>query len=125
MKDETIEDLFSNSGPFEEAEVVKTIKPYVTIHSESFQIFIKNVEKLNTENKILLYGLAKKLLVFRNHIESEGITASEFHKKTGIKKGSIDPGFKKLRESGLLIGSKGEYVIPNLRVPEILSMLKS
>jgi len=64
----------------------------------------------------LLYGLAKKLLKAKGHIESEMITAQEIHKKTGIKKGTIDPTFKKLKESGYLVG-KGEYEIQRQEFP--------
>lgn len=117
-KKHTIEDLFSDSGPFDEAEVVKALHPFITIQKSTNSIFFKG-EKLSTTQKILAYGLAKKLLKSKGHVKSEMITAQEFHDKTGIKKGTIDPAFKTLKEKGLFVG-KGEYEIP---IPKIQSAI--
>lgn len=117
----TVEDLFSDSGPFDEAEVVKSIQPFITIQKSSNEIFFKD-NSPTIEQRILIYGLAKKLLKVKGLIESEMITALEVHTKTGIKKGSIDPTFKKLRDNGILLG-KGEYEIPVPQISRILSMI--
>jgi len=119
----TIEMLYSDSGPFDEAEVVKTLQPHITIQKSTNEIFLKGT-KLSTDQKILAYGLAKKLLKFKNMIETETITAQEFHKKTGIKKGTIDPTFKMLREKGLLVG-KAAYEIPTSKIHEVIKTLDS
>lgn len=120
-KKHKIEDLFSNSGPFDESSIVKAIVPFVTIQNNTNNIFLKRSD-LSIDKKILVYGLAKKLLKEKKIIENEFITAAELHKKTGIKKGSIDPNFKKLKDLGMIIG-KGEYEISNHKIPEVIELI--
>ncbi len=117
----TIDDLFSDSGPFDEATVVETLKPFITIQKSTNEIFFKD-NSSTAEQRILLYGLAKKLLKAKGLIGSEMITAQEVHNKTGIKKGTIDPTFKRLKESGYLVG-KGEYEIPTPKVADAVKLL--
>lgn len=117
----TVDDLFSDSGPFDESAVVTAIRPFITIQKKTNEIFFKDPSP-TAEQKILIYGLAKKLLKTKGHIESEMITAQEIHKKTGIKKGTIDPSFKKLKESGYLVG-KGEYEVPIPKIPDVIELL--
>jgi hypothetical protein len=117
----TIDDLFSDSGPFDEAEVVKAIQPFVTIQKATNEIFFKGSSQ-KTDQRILTYGLAKKLLNVKGLIESDKITAVEVHKKTGIKKGTIDPTFMKLKVDGYLVG-KGEYEIPVSKISDIISLI--
>jgi hypothetical protein len=120
-KQHTLDDLFSDSGPFDESAVVKAIMPFITIQKNSNEIFFKE-SALTVDERILVYGLAKKLLKMKGVIESDYITALDFHQKTGIKKGSVDPMFKKLKDSGMLVGKK-EYEIPNHKVSEIIMVV--
>lgn len=122
-KKHTIEDLFSDSGPFDESAVIKAIQPFVTIQKTTNDIFFKE-SGLTNEEKILIYGLTKKLLKTKGLIEDEMITAIEVHKKTGIKTGTVDPTFKKLKEKGFLVGKK-EYEIPVHKIIQIISSLSS
>lgn len=123
MKDKnaTIEMLFSDSGPFNEAEVVKALQAHVTIQRTTNRIFLKD-SHLSVDRKILAYGLAKKLLKSKELIDTEMITAQEFHRETKIKKGTIDPAFKMLKEKGLLVGKK-EYEIPTHKIPFVIQLL--
>lgn len=120
-KKHTVEDLFSDSGPFDEAEVVKAILPFVTIQKSTHEIFFKG-SSLTIEQRILIYGLAKKLLKTKGLIENETITAAEVHKKTSIKKGSIDPTFKKLKDNGYLVG-KSDYEIPVPKISDVIEVI--
>lgn len=120
-KTHSLNDLFSDSGPFDESAVVKAIHPFVTIQKSTNGIFFKE-SSLTNEEKILVYGLAKKLLKTKELIPEEMITALEVHKKTGIKKGSIDPTFKDLKAKGFLVGKK-EYEIPVHKVTQIINSL--
>lgn len=120
-KKHTIDDLFSDSGPFDEAEVVKAIQPFITIQKATNDIFFKGSAQ-KTEQRILTYGLAKKLLNMKGLIETDKITAVEVHKKTGIKKGTIDPTFKKLKDDGYLVG-KSEYEIPVSKISDVISVI--
>lgn len=120
-KQHTLDDLFSDAGPFDESAVVKAIMPFITIQKNTNEIFFKESD-LTIDQRILVYGLTKKLLKSKGVIESGFITAQEFHKKTGIKKGSVDPKFKKLKDSGMIVGKK-EYEIPNHKVSEIIKLI--
>lgn len=121
-KASSIEDLFSSGGGFDEAELVRVIQPFVTIQESTKEIFIKN-SSLTTEKQILVYGIAKKLLKSKDHVDSEMITAMEIVKNLKLKKGSVDPTFMKLKKSGLLIG-KGNYEIPISRLTDVLNLLE-
>ncbi|MDO9183717.1 MAG: hypothetical protein Q7U04_14985 [Bacteriovorax sp.] len=116
-----LEDLFSDAGPFNESDVVKAIKPFVFIQKDANDVYFQE-SKLTVDERILVYGLTKKLLKYKGRIESEVITAIEVQKKTGIKKGSIDPMFKKLKDEGFLVGKIG-YEIPMLKVSEIIKII--
>lgn len=124
MADESpkVEDLFSVNGGFDEAELVLAIKPFVTIQESTKLIFIKN-STLTAEKQILIYGIAKKLLKSKQHIESEMITATEIQRNLKIKKGTIDPIFMKLKKSGFLIG-KVNYEIPVSKISEVINLLE-
>lgn len=122
-KSYTLDDLFSDSGPFNEAEVAEAIHPFITIQKSTNEIFFKE-SCLTSEQRILIYGLAKKLLKFKSLLESEMITALEVHKKTGIRKGTIDPLFKKLKQNGFLIG-KREYEVPVNKIKEIINLINN
>jgi len=122
-KKKYIEELFTDALPINEREVVEALKPIITIHRNSKEIFLKNEKKLTVEDKILAYGLAKKLLKMRGYTESEIISASEVYEKTRIKKGSIDYAFKSLRGK-FLFGKGKSYEIPNNKVNEIVKRLR-
>lgn len=119
----TIEDLFSDSGPFNEAEVVQALQPLITIQRSTNKIFFKGV-RLPADRKILAYGLAKKLLKERGLVDNGLITAQKVHESTGIKKGTVDPTFKSLKEGGFLVG-KGKYEIPAHKIQAVIQLLKT
>jgi len=118
----TIDDLFSDSGPFDEGAVVEALKPFVTIQKATNEIFFKDSSS-TAEQRILLYGLAKKLLKMKALLGDEMITAQEVRDKTGIKKGTIDPAIKKLKETGYLVG-KGRYEIPTPKVADVIKRVR-
>jgi len=120
-KTSTIDVLFSDSGPFDEAEVIEALRTHITIQRSTNRIYFKN-SGLTTDRKILAYGLAKKLLTSKGIQETEMITAQEFHSATGIKKGTIDPAFKILKDKGLLVG-KGQYEIPTDKISSVIELL--
>ncbi|MCD6115254.1 hypothetical protein J7J74_03165 [bacterium] len=119
-----IEKLFTDTSPINVKEAVEALEPFVSIQRQTKDIFLKNHERLTVEEKIIAYALAKKLLKIRGYINNDIISASEIHKKIGIKKGSVDYSFKKLRESGLLVGRGKNYEVPNHKVDKIVQRLK-
>src|SRR3989339_1037833 len=117
-----IEELFTDGSAIDEERVVEALKPLITIQRDTKEIYFKDSQKITMEDKILAFGLAKKLLKTKGLIEQETISASEIHKKTSFKKGSIDPAFKSLKGK-FLIGKGRDYEIPNYKVNEIIKRL--
>jgi len=117
----SIDILFSDSGPFDENEAAKALHAHITIQRATKRIYLKNSD-ISVDKKILAYCLAKKMLRMKGLIDEEMVTAREFHEMTGIKKGSIDPAFKLLKDKGLLVG-KGEYEISMHKISQIIEML--
>src|SRR3989338_8130353 len=109
-KQYNISDLFSDSGPFDEQKVVTSLYPIVTIQKKSNKIFFKSID-ISAIQRILAYALAKKLLKSKEILQDEKITAQEVFKETGMKKGTVDPTFKILKDKGFLVGEV-EYEIP-------------
>lgn len=120
-----IDELFTDAGPFDLAAAAQALKAFVAIQRETHRIYLKGGQKLSVENKILAYTLAKKLLKMEERIEEEYVSAAEVHEATGIKKGSVDFTFKKLREAGILIGSGSRYELPHYQVNVVIERLNS
>lgn len=120
-----IDELFTDAGPFDLAAAAQALKAFVAIQRETHRIYLKGGQKLSVENKILAYTLAKKLLKMEERIEEEYVSAAEVHEATGIKKGSVDFTFKKLREAGILIGSGRRYELPHYQVNVVIERLNS
>lgn len=118
-----IEELFIDSLSINEKEAVEALKPFITIQRNSKEIYFQDARKLTMEDKILAYGLAKKLLKTKGFIENDKISASEFYRNTGFKKGTIDPAFKNLKGK-ILIGRGKNYEIPNYKINEIIKILR-
>jgi hypothetical protein len=119
----TIDALFSDTGPFDEESVIKALQRHVTIQRKTNRIYFKET-RLSVGEKILAFGLAKKLLKSKSLLESDMLTAVEFQEATGIKKGSVDPAFKGLKDKGLLVG-KREYEIPTNKIPLATTLLNN
>jgi hypothetical protein len=117
-----IEQLFTDTSSIDEKKAVEALKPVITIQRDSKEIYFKDDQKLTMEDRVLVYGLAKKLLKMRDFIDNEIISAGEFYRKTGFKKGSIDPAFKSLKGK-FLFGKGKNYEIPNYKVNEIIKRL--
>ena len=119
----TIEELFADGAHFDKSAAIKALKAVLIIQRESHDIYFKGDVKLTTEEKILAYALARKVLFTEKLINSPMVSAQELSEKTGLKKGSVDPTFQSLKASTLLIGSKKDYEIPNHHIDEVIKRL--
>ncbi|MDP2930019.1 MAG: hypothetical protein Q8N56_00195 [bacterium] len=121
-----VEELFTDSGPFDQAEIVKVLKPLISIMRNNRQVFFL-IENQRVVDKILAFALLKKLLFISGQNKEEGsyISAAMVSKNTDLPKGSIDTSFKQLRESKYLIGEGKEYEIPNSKIPQVLERLRN
>lgn len=118
-----ITELFTSSGPFNEEDVIKTLKPIVSIQEGTYAIYFIN-EKLTVDEKVLAFALAKRLLHTRGRVEQGHISAQEVYRSTGLPKGSIDGTFKRLRKDGYLVGKGQVDEIPNPKIPKVVQRLR-
>ena len=119
-----INELFTSSGPVDTDSVVATLKPLLQIQSETKEMFLTHEGmSLSVAHKVLIYGLAKKLMKIEELIESENFSATQVAKELTINKGSVDSSFNKLRHLGLIVGSGKNYTIPNSKVHSVNMVL--
>jgi len=120
-----IEQLFADSGSINEKEVTEILKNFIVIDRITKEIQLKGEGRnLTVEKKIIVYILAKKLMRLGGYEPAEQVSAEEIKKATGIKGGSVDFSFKKLRDTGFIVGSGSKYIIPNYKVEEAVNKLK-
>lgn len=122
-QDIKLDDLYTDSGLVNEDEIAPILYPFIAIQKSTSEIFFKE-NNLTSEEKIMAYALTKKLLKHKEVIEVELISASEIAKKIGLKKGTVDPSVKKLKDRGILIG-KGSYEIPVHQISTVIKQLKN
>lgn len=120
-----IEQLFTDSGLINEGEATKVLKNFVTINRTNYEIYFKGEAKnLTVEERIIVYGLAKKLIKLGGYVDSEEFSAEEIKSGSDIKSGSVDSAFKKLRDTGFLVGSGSKYIIPTYKAEDSIKKLK-
>lgn len=120
----TIDDLYSDSGTFNQKDVLLMLKDKIVFSRENEIVFNIDPIKLKTQNAILLYALAKKILKTNQKIEDEVITYSEVAKKTRINKNTIGVGIKRLKDKNILMKSGTGYEIPVFKIEEVLELIK-
>lgn len=123
-KQNLLEELYSDSGPFDISATIAQIKPFVRFQRETNKIYLTDAGiEVSVDQKALLYGIGKKLLKSQILIDQESFSAKEVSDELGIKKGTIDPVFQTLRKKGLILGKKSNYTIPNDKVNKIFNLL--
>lgn len=120
-----IEELFTDTAPFNEESAIKVIKHFVLVQRGSNEVFLtKEGQKLGAEDKILVIGVVKKLLKRGKKIESDNFSRGEVL-KLGLKKGTVDGTLNRLKTKGYILpGEKGKHEIPNIKVDEIIEVLE-
>ncbi len=120
-KKSILEELYTDSGAFDTKRVVEILKPYINIRRGGNEIIFTNEgHDLKNGDKMLAYGLMKKLLKNEGLIEDESVSGGEMRKYTELPKGTIDPTMQKLKNDGLLVGKGSNYEIPARRVEAVI-----
>src|SRR3989344_3694225 len=118
-------ELYTQSGPVNIEEIASSLKRFVSIQNNTDKIFLKDYGlNLTAVQKILAYALTKKMLKETGKILKSSISGSEIELEIGLKRGTIDPTFKTLKERGLLLGTNKDYEIPNSSIKEIIDDFK-
>ena len=122
-----VEKLYTDTGSVDKKELVDFLESLVSIQRDSKRIIFRSKAKKNLTNsdKVVLYFMAKKLLAMSDEIEENSTSASEIKKQTGIKAGSVDSAFNRLRKDNIIVGSNDEYEIPVYKIEEVMENIKN
>jgi len=120
MTQNSFERLFTNQKAIDPAELTAILEPFVRINRETLEIFFTDKGHcLKVPQRVILFLLAKKVLKITEKIDKEETTPKEIFNETRIKKGSIDPTIKQLREKGWIIRLGGGYLVPGYQLPKL------
>jgi len=119
----SIDDLYTDTGTFDEQAVLGALHQKVAFTKENDILFTSDPTKLKARDVILLFALAKKVLKIHSKIESDIITNAELIDKTKVNKNTVNVSIMRLKEKKLLISSGAGYEIPMFKVSEALSLL--
>ena len=121
----SIDDLYSDSGSFDEEAVLHLLKGKVVFTKENEVQFAVDPTKLKAKEAILIYALAKKVLKMHQKIDEEIITNAEITDKTKIGKSNVGVTLMRLKDKKILLPSGAGYEIPTFKVAEIIDSLKT
>lgn len=120
MQEEPFEKIFTDQKAVDPKELTAILESFVRINSETLEIFFTDEGyKLTVPQRIILFLLAKKVLKIAEKIEREETAPKEIFDATKIKKGSIDPAVKQLREKGWIIHLGTGYLVPNYQISKL------
>ncbi len=120
----TIDDLYSDAGAFDEEAVLTILKGKVVFTKENEVLFAVDPTKLKARNAILLYALAKKVLMANKKIDDEIITNAEVIDKVKLTKSNVGVTIMRLKDKKILMPSGSGYELPTFKVAEVLNSLK-
>lgn len=121
----TIDDLYSDSGTFDQEAVLRMLKGKVVFTKENDVLFAVDPTKIKVKDAILLYALAKKILKANQKIDDEIITNAEIIDRAKIKKSNVGVTIMRLKDKKILMPSGSGYEIPTFKVAEVLESLKN
>jgi hypothetical protein len=121
----SIDDLYTDSGTFDEQKVLATLRSRLAFTKNNEILFLSDPSRMKANEAIILFVLAKKLLKFHQKIESEIITSAELTNKTKINKNTIGVTVMRLNDKKILVPADGGYEMPTFKVEEALSLLKA
>ncbi len=120
----SINDLYSDAGTFDEEAVLTMLKGKVVFTKENEVLFAVDPTKLKARNAILLYALAKKVLMANKKIDDEIITNAEVIDKVKLTKSNVGVTIMRLKDKKILMPSGSGYELPTFKVAEVLNSLK-
>ena len=123
QKDELDEIFVNKNEPADKRLIIEILKPYVNIDEEGVISFKDNYEKLNENQKSLIYFICKKAMVLRgvkNITEPTGPT--EVTKNAQVSESSAKHAI--FRDYKSLLKKEGNgYVIPNYKLKKVQEIL--
>lgn len=114
------EKIFTDQKAVDPEELCAILEPFVRINRETLEIFFTDEgHSLTVPKRIVLFLLAKKVLRITGKVEREEMAPKEIFDATKIKKGSIDPAIKQLRDRGWIIRLGKGYLVPGYQLPKL------
>jgi DNA-binding MarR family transcriptional regulator len=125
MTDE-LESLVVSGKDIDRKLIAQVLSPYVKLDKDDCNVRpVEGWNKLKAYEKIVVYILSRKAMAALNfNIPSEGASASEVARDTGLKTGTVNPALRELLDDRLVDqGKDGRYFIPNHAIEKIKAML--
>ena len=115
-----LDKIFTSEREVDPQVLADILFPYIKINAEDNSIYLTDLgNTLPVNNKLLVFLLARKALKLKDKVEIEGVSPTDILEATHLKDGSVHPGLKKLKESGLVTAKEGKYFIPNYKINKI------
>lgn len=119
-----LQKIFVKGDDLDKKLLAEILSPFLTVDAETKKIyFTENGYNQTTEKKIILFLLAHKAMFVEGITNSEGLLPASLISSLGLKRGTVHPLLKKMREKGLAMAVNGEYVIPNHHLYRIKKLL--
>jgi hypothetical protein len=120
-----LESLFVSGKEIDKKLIAEMLSPYLKIDRETCEIRpLDPWEDLKAYVKILLYLIARKAMKAYGVITDESDSALEIMRKTGLKKGTVNPALRGLLNDRLVEQTKEKkYYVPNHAIEKIKEML--
>jgi hypothetical protein len=126
-----LDDLFVKKEEINRELLARLLVSYVKIYVDKDTpeiVLTKETQKLNIREKLLIYLLARKAIVFRlgEEVYTEYVSPMEIEKETGLKGGSIRPLLRQLLDERLVANDANEkgYYVPTHAIENIVEMLE-
>lgn len=96
---------------------------YLQFSPDGGIFFLPDFENLTSEQKILLYLIAKKILKLKLG-RDELTSPKEVQDATGLPRGTVNPTMVFLANKRLVQNIKGKYFVPNYAISRIKNILE-
>ena len=121
--DNPLDELFTETASqVDPASIAATLKPFLRINRETNHIlFTQKGMRVNANNKIILFILARKAMHMQGVVDTETVTPKDIKEELGknIPSGTIDVAIKRVTDKGLVKKTDGKYFIPDFNFPLI------
>jgi DNA-binding transcriptional ArsR family regulator len=121
-----LDDVFVDEEEMNEKLIAEVLCERVNIGQNEGQIYFENeFENLNAARKLGTVLVARKAVEHRDVVEDQKVGPSELAEITGMKKGTVDPALKKLREKNLAKSDNGSYYVPNPNLSKMKDFIEN
>jgi len=115
-----LDKIFTSEKEIDTQLLSDILLPHLKINTEDNSIFFTDAGNLlPITDRLIIFLLARKVLKLKEKIAIEGLSPTDIIEGTHLKEGSVHPGLKTLRETGLVMVKEGKYFVPNHQLGKI------